>query len=196
MEWQPIWTWLPQCCLFVKSFLEADSWKAKVKTKEWKRKRSPSVTTLPAFTVTRGYLSQVACHFDVVPGVVIEFSIDRLNDSLKGPRTQINNKRYRPVFQCQVDIIGRFPRVQKEAVSLPGFEGQRDLVAAALDGVLRQVVAEVLRAAEGGHVLLPHCNKEGVIRLGPFFTWGIHFKHWYTAGTVAECQLFARRIYM
>lgn len=31
------------------------------------------------------YLSQVACHFDVVPGVVIEFPIDGLHDGLKGP---------------------------------------------------------------------------------------------------------------
>lgn len=71
-----------------------------------------------------------------MPAVVIEFSIDRLDDGLESARTQIDDERDCPVFQCQVDIICGFPRVQEEAVALPGLEGQRDLVAAALDGVL------------------------------------------------------------
>lgn len=90
-----------------------------------------------------------------MPGVVIELSIDRLDNGLKGPGAQIDDERHGPVFQRQVDIVRRLARVEEEAVALPGFEGQRDLVAAALDGVLGQVVAEVLGAAEGGHVFLP-----------------------------------------
>lgn len=50
--------------------------------------------------------------------------------------------------------------MEEEAIALPGLEGQRDLIAAALNGVLGQVVAEVLRATEGGHVLLPRWNGE------------------------------------
>lgn len=90
-----------------------------------------------------------------MPGVVVELSIDRLHDGLKGPGAQIDDEGDGPVFQRQVDVVCGFARVQQEAVTLPGLEGQRDLVAAALNGVLRQVVAEVLRAPEGGHVLLP-----------------------------------------
>lgn len=96
-----------------------------------------------------------------MPGVVIEFSVDWLHDGLEGPGAQIDDEGDGPIFERQIDIVGRLPRVEEEAVALPGLEGQRDLVAAALDGVLRQVVAEVLRAAEGGHVLLPRWNDNG-----------------------------------
>lgn len=95
-----------------------------------------------------------------MPGVVIEFSVDWLHDGLEGPGAQIDDEGDGPIFERQIDIVGRLPRVQEEAVALPGLEGQRDLVAAALDGVLRQVVAEVLRAAEGGYVLLPRWKRQ------------------------------------
>lgn len=62
-----------------------------------KQKKSTCLHT-PSITATPDYLSQVACHFDVVPGVVIEFSIDWLHDGLKGPGTQIDDERYGPIF--------------------------------------------------------------------------------------------------
>lgn len=111
-----------------------------------------------SITVVYDYLSQVACHFDVVPGVVIEFSVDWLNDGLKSPRAQIDDKGNCPIFQRQVDIVSRFSRVEEQAVPLPGLEWQRDFVTAALDGVLGQVVAEVLGAAERGHIFFSHWN--------------------------------------
>lgn len=110
--------------------------------------RTPSITAGP------DYLSQVARHFDVVPGIVVEFAVNRLHNGLEGPGAQVDDEGNCAIFERQVDVVGRLPRVQEEAVALPRLEGQRDLVAAALDGVLRQVIAEVLGAAEGGHVLL------------------------------------------
>lgn len=89
-----------------------------------------------------------------MPGVIVEFAVDRLHDGLKGSRTEIDDQGHRAVLQRQVDIVGRLARVQNEPVALPGLERERDLVTAALDGVLREVVAEVFRASEGGHVLL------------------------------------------
>lgn len=89
-----------------------------------------------------------------MPGVIVEFAVDRLHDGLEGPRSQIDDQRHGAVLQRQVDVVGRLARVQDEAVALPGLEGERDLVTAALDGVLREVVAEVFRASKGGRVLL------------------------------------------
>lgn len=51
-----------------------------------------------AITTTSDYLSQVARHFDVVPGIVIELSIDWFDDGLKGPRTQIDDEGDGPIF--------------------------------------------------------------------------------------------------
>lgn len=102
-----------------------------------KKKRKKRCLQTWSITVTPDYLSQVACHFDVVPAVVIEFSIDWLDDGLKGPGTQIDDEGNCPIFQRQVDVVCGFPRVEQQAVALPGLEGQRDLVAAALNGVLR-----------------------------------------------------------
>lgn len=89
-----------------------------------------------------------------MPGIVVEFAIDGLHDGLKGSRAEIDDQRHGAVLQRQVDVVGRLARVQNKAVALPGLEGERDLVTAALDGVLREVVAEVFRASKGGHVLL------------------------------------------
>lgn len=111
---------------------------------------------LQTLSITAGpdYLSQVARHFNVVPGIVVEFAVNRLHNGLKGPRAQVDDEGNCAVFERQVDVVGRLPRVQKEAVALPCLEGQCDLIAAALDGVLRQVITEVFGATEGGHVLL------------------------------------------
>lgn len=89
-----------------------------------------------------------------MPGVVIELSIDRLNYSLEGSRAQVDDQRDSAVLQRQVDVVGRLARVQDETVALPGFKRQSDLIATALDGILRQVIAEVLGTPERRHVLL------------------------------------------
>ncbi|TNN33915.1 hypothetical protein EYF80_055923 [Liparis tanakae] len=124
--------------LLKKSSREQVTWKQKVTCTQPR-----SVTAAP------GYLSQVARDFDVVPGVVVELPVDRLHDGLEGPGAQVDDQRHGAVLQRQVDVVGRLARVQQQPVALPRLEGQRDLVAAALDGVLRQVVAEVLGAPEG-----------------------------------------------
>lgn len=101
------------------------------------------------------HLSEVAGHFDVVPRVVVKLSVDGFHDGLEGPGPQIDDEGHGTVLQGQVDVIGRLARVQDEPVTLPRLEGQSDLVVTALDGVLREVVAEIFRAAERGHVFLP-----------------------------------------
>lgn len=93
-----------------------------------------------------------------MPGIVIKFSIDGLHQGLEGPRAQVDDQRDRAILQCQVDVVCRLPGVEHQSVALKGLEGERDLVAAALDGVRRQVVTEILRTFEGGHVLLPLCK--------------------------------------
>lgn len=90
-----------------------------------------------------------------MPGVVVEFSIHWLHDGLKGPGPQVNDQGDRAILQSQVDIVGRLARVQDEPIPLPGLKGEGDFITAALDRVLRQVVAQVLGASESGHVLLP-----------------------------------------
>lgn len=107
------------------------------------------------------YLTEIPCYFDIMPIIVIKFSIDRLHQGFKCPGPQINDQRNRPVFQRQVDVVGRFARVQHQSVPLQGFEGERDLVAAALDRVLRQVVAEVFGTFEGRHVFFFPCKRGG-----------------------------------
>ena len=103
----------------------------------------------------QGYLSQIARHFDIVPRVVVELPVDGLHDGLEGPGAQVDDEGHGAILQRQVDVVCRLARVEQKAVALPRLEGQSDLVAAALDGVLGKVVAEVLGAAEGGDVLLP-----------------------------------------
>lgn len=110
--------------------------------------------SLQAPSALSHYLPEVAGHFDVVPGVVVKLSIHRLHNGLKGPRAQVNDQGDRTILQSQVDIISWLAGVQNEPVSLPGLEGEGDLITAALDGVLRQVVAQVLGAPESGHILL------------------------------------------
>lgn len=79
--------------------LEAANLQRKKKqTEEKKKKKTSTCLQTPSITATPDYLSQVACHFDVVPGVVIEFSIDWLNDGLKGPGAQIDDERHCPIF--------------------------------------------------------------------------------------------------
>lgn len=51
------------------------------------KQQNKTVSPTPSIAATPDYLSQVACHFDVVPAVVIEFSIDRLDDGLESART-------------------------------------------------------------------------------------------------------------
>ena len=94
-----------------------------------------------------------------MPIIVIKFPIDRLYQSLKRSGAQINDEGDGAVFQRQVDVVGRFARVQHQSVPLQRLEGERDLVAAALDGVQGQVVAEELRPFEGGDVLLLSCGE-------------------------------------
>lgn len=105
------------------------------------------------------YLTEIPRYFHIMPIIVIKFSIDWLHKSFKGPGPQINDQRNRPVFQRQVDVVGRFARVQHESVPLQGSERERDLVAAALNRVLRQVVAEVFGTLKGRHVFLPSCRR-------------------------------------
>lgn len=104
----------------------------------------------------RGYLTEVPGNLHIMPGIVIKFPIDGLNQGLEGPRAQVDDQRDGTVLQCQVDVVSRFSRVEHQSVALQGLEGERDLIAAALDGVWREVVTEVLRALEGRHILLSH----------------------------------------
>lgn len=132
---------------------------------------------LQTLSITAGldYLSQVASHFNVVPGIVVEFAVNRLHNSLEGPRAQVDDEGNCTVFEREVDVVGRLPRVQEEAVALPRLEGERDLIAAALDGVLRQVITEVFGATEGGNVLLSCCNnkeqKETNVNIFTLWQW-------------------------
>lgn len=106
------------------------------------------------------YLTEIPCYFDIMPIIVIKFSIDRLHQGFKGPGSQINDQRNSAVFQRQVDVVGRFARVQHQSVPLQGFKRERDLIAAALYRVLRQVVAEVLGTFEGRYVFFFPCKGE------------------------------------
>ncbi|TNN84977.1 hypothetical protein EYF80_004631 [Liparis tanakae] len=65
--------------------------------------RLPSSPPLPA--INYGLASTVAGHFDIVPRVVVELSIDWLYDGLKGSRAQIYNEGDSAVLQCQVDVV-------------------------------------------------------------------------------------------
>ena len=100
------------------------------------------------------YLPQVARDPDVMPGVVVELAVDRLHQRLEGAGAQVDDQPDGAALQGQVDVVGRLPRVQHEAVALERAEGESDLVRAALDGRQGQVVAEELVPFEGGHVLL------------------------------------------
>lgn len=102
---------------------------------------NPISTT--AFRVS-GYLTEIPGNFHIMPGIVIKFSIDGLHQGLKGPRAQVDDQRDRTALQRQVDVVGGFARVEHQAIALQGLEGESDLVAAALDGVWRQVVAKIL----------------------------------------------------
>ena len=90
------------------------------------------------------YLPKIACHFDIMPGVVVEFHIHWLHNGLKGPGPQVNDQGDRTILQSQVNIVGRLASVEDEPIALPGLKGKGDFVAAALDGVLGQVIAQIL----------------------------------------------------
>ncbi len=117
-------------------------------------------------STTVPYLPEVASHFDIMPRVVVELSIDWLHNGLEGSRAQVDDKGDSAVLQRQVDVVGWFACVEDKAIALPRLEGERYLIAAALDGVLREIVAEILWATESGHILLSCCggkkNKEKV----------------------------------
>lgn len=104
------------------------------------------------------YLPEVASYFDIMPWVVIELPIDWLNNGLKGSRAEVNHKGYSTILQRQVDVICWLASMKDKTIALPGLEGECDFVAAALDGVLREVVAEVLWATESGHIFFPCCG--------------------------------------
>lgn len=119
--------------------------------------RSVSVPELP-YHPQRCYLTKVPRYFDIMPIIVIKLPIDRLHQSFEGSGTQINDERDGPVFQRQVNVVGGFARVQHQAVPLQSLEGQRDFVAAALDRIRGQIIAEELRSLEGGNILLFSCG--------------------------------------
>lgn len=95
-----------------------------------------------------------------MPMVVIKFATDWLHNGLEGSRSQVNDQGDGAVFQSQVDIIGRLARVQDQPVTLPCLEGECDLIAATLNGVLREVIAQIFRSTESGYILIPRCKKE------------------------------------
>lgn len=86
-----------------------------------------------------------------MPRVVVELAVRRLHESLEGARAQVDDQAHGSALQRQIDVIGRLAGVEQEAVSLQSPEGQRDLICAALDGLLGQVVAEELITLERGH---------------------------------------------
>lgn len=90
------------------------------------------------------YLAEVACHTDIMPDVVIELATGGLHQGLEGTGAQVDDQPHSSVPQGQVDIVSWLPRVKQQAIPLQRTEGQRDLIQTALDGRLRQVVAEEL----------------------------------------------------
>lgn len=97
------------------------------------------------------HLAAVARHANVMPDVVIELPTGRFHQGLERARAQVDDEPQGSVPQGQVDVVGRPPRVEQQAVPLQGAEGQRNLVHAALNGGLGEVVAEELIPFKGGH---------------------------------------------
>ena len=100
------------------------------------------------------YLPQIPCDLHIMPLVVVESPQHRFNKGFKGPGAQIYDEGDGAIAQRQVDIVCRLARVQDETIALPSAKGKRDLVAAALNGALREVVAEILSSAECGKAFL------------------------------------------
>lgn len=100
---------------------------------------------------TLSYLPQVSRDLDVVPGVVVKLAVDGFNERLEGAGAEVDDEPDGAALQRQVHVIGRFTRVEHEAVPLQGSERQRDLIRAALDGGHGQVIAEKLIAFERRH---------------------------------------------
>lgn len=86
-----------------------------------------------------------------MPGVVVELAVDGFDERLEGAGAEVDDEPDGATFQRQVHVIGRFARVEHEAVPLQGSEGQRDLVRAALNGGHGQVIAEKLISFERCH---------------------------------------------
>ncbi len=97
------------------------------------------------------HLAEVAGHSHIVPHVVIELPTGRFHQGLESTGAEVDDEPQSSVPQGQVDIVSRPPCMKQQAVPLQGAEGQRDLIQAALNGSLGQVVAEELIAFEGGH---------------------------------------------
>lgn len=97
------------------------------------------------------YLPQVSRDLDVVPGVVVKLAVDGFDERLEGAGAKVDDEPDGATLQRQVHVIGRFARVEHEAISLQGSEGQCDLVRAALDRGHGQVIAEKLIAFERRH---------------------------------------------
>lgn len=112
---------------------------------------------------THTHLPAIARHPDIVPVVVVELPAGRLHQGLERTGTEIDDQPQSPVPQGQVDVVSRPSRVEQQAVPLQGAEGQRDLVHAALNRGLGQVVAEELVAFERGNRLLLACEERGNI---------------------------------
>lgn len=52
------------------------------------------------------YLAQVASDAHVMPGVVVELAIDRLNQGLKCPRAQVDDQPNCTTLQGKVYVVG------------------------------------------------------------------------------------------
>lgn len=104
------------------------------------------------------HLAQVSSHTDVVPVVVIELAVHGLHQSLEGTGAQVDHQPDGAALEREVDVVGRLPGVEHQAVALEGAEGEGDLVGAALDGVVRKVVAEEFVPFEGRHEFLFPCR--------------------------------------
>ena len=110
------------------------------------------------------HLAAVAGNLNIMPDVVVELPASWFHQGLEGAGAQVDDEPQGPVPQGQVDIVSWLPRVKQQAVPLQGAEGQRDLVHAALNGSLGQVVAEELIAFEGGHwLLLPWEGRRNIL---------------------------------
>lgn len=86
-----------------------------------------------------------------MPGVVVKLAVHRFDEGLEGARAEVDDEPDGAALQRKVHVIGRFARVEHEAIPLQGSERQRDLIRAALDRSHGQVVAEKLVALERRH---------------------------------------------
>lgn len=97
------------------------------------------------------HLAAVTRHSNIMPDIIIELHTGRLHQGLESTRAQVDDQPQSSITQGQVDVVGRPPCVEQQAIPLQGAEGHSDLIHTALNGSLGQVVAEELIAFEGGH---------------------------------------------